>query len=173
MAAPSDIPILSERERARLWDRLLLDRLDDVVPRIMERAEIDCWVLVAREYNEDPVVTTMLPSTWINARRRTMLVFNDFGRTRAEISRYGVGDALEAACYPVADPELCLRLSYYLEEVSPLGIGLSRCEFFPERVRDLSLDQPPPWPLPEACRVHEEAMNLRNCRRPWELDNHS
>lgn len=32
------------------------------------------WVLIAREYNEDPVLRTMLPSTWLNARRRTILV---------------------------------------------------------------------------------------------------
>lgn len=130
MPAASDLPILSERERARLWDRLLLDRLDAVVPRIMERAEIDCWVLVAREYNEDPVVTTMFPSTWINARRRTVLVFTDYGRTRAAIARYGVGDAFPPAWDPEIEPDQWDRLAAYLEERSPQRIGLSRSETF-------------------------------------------
>ena len=96
----------------------------------MERAGIDCWVLVAREYNEDPVVTTMLPSTWINARRRTILVFTDFGRTRAAIARYGVGDAFPAAWDPENEPDQWARLAAYLEERSPQRIGLSRSVAF-------------------------------------------
>jgi Xaa-Pro aminopeptidase len=96
----------------------------------MERAGIDCWVLVAREYNEDPVVTTMLPATWINARRRTILVFSDYGRTRAAIARYGVGDAFPAAWDPEDEPDQWARLGAYLAEHSPRHIGLSRSETF-------------------------------------------
>lgn len=125
-----DLSILTERDRARTRDRVLLERLDTVVPLIMERAGIDCWVLVAREYNEDPVVTTMLPSTWINARRRTILVFTDYGRTRAAIARYGVGDAFPAAWDPENEPDQWARLVAYLEEHSPRRIGLSRSEAF-------------------------------------------
>ena len=33
------------------------------------------WVLITREYNEDPIIKTLLPPTWLNARRRTILVF--------------------------------------------------------------------------------------------------
>ena len=65
---------LSLREQSDIADRWLVERLDTVLPAVMERAGIDCWVLVAREYNEDPVVATMLPATWLNARRRTILV---------------------------------------------------------------------------------------------------
>ncbi len=125
-----DLSILSERDRARTWDRVLLERLDSVVPLIMDRAGIDCWVLVAREYNEDPVVATMLPSTWINARRRTILVFTDSGRTRAAIARYGVGDAFPAAWDPESEPDQWARLAAYLAEHSPQRIGLSRSEAF-------------------------------------------
>ena len=41
----------------------------------MDRTGIDMWVIISREYNEDPVLKTMLPSTWLSARRTTMLVF--------------------------------------------------------------------------------------------------
>ena len=47
------------REQARILDEWLGARLATVVPRIMERCGIDCWVLVAGEYNEDPVVSTI------------------------------------------------------------------------------------------------------------------
>ena len=66
--------ILTMKERAELKDRFLKDRMKTVLPKIMDRTEIDMWIIIAREYNEDPVLRTMLPATWINARRRTILV---------------------------------------------------------------------------------------------------
>ena len=42
----------------------------------VEEENLDMWVLITREYNEDPVVKTLLPPTWLNARRRTILVFS-------------------------------------------------------------------------------------------------
>ena len=32
----------------------------------MDRADLDAWVVAAREYNEDPVLQTMLPATWLD-----------------------------------------------------------------------------------------------------------
>ena len=40
----------------------------------MEKTDID--IMIAREYNEDPIIKTMLPPTWLNARRTTILVFS-------------------------------------------------------------------------------------------------
>ncbi len=34
------------------------------------------WIVVAREYNEDPVLMSLLPATMMSARRRTILVFH-------------------------------------------------------------------------------------------------
>ena len=48
----------------------------------MDETDIDMWILISREYNEDPVLRTMLPSTWLNARRRTVLVFLQRPRER-------------------------------------------------------------------------------------------
>ena len=42
----------------------------------MEETGIDMWVIITREYNEDPVIKTLLPPTWLNARRRTILAFH-------------------------------------------------------------------------------------------------
>lgn len=68
-------PILPERERARVIDEILEDRLTNLLPQLMRREGIDMWVIISREYNEDPVMKTMLPSTWLSARRRTIMVF--------------------------------------------------------------------------------------------------
>ena len=63
--------ILPEVERARLVDEILEERLDSLLPALMDRSGIDMWVLISREYNEDPVLKTFLPATWLSARSHT------------------------------------------------------------------------------------------------------
>ena len=80
-------------------DRWLTQRLLDVLPGLMDRAGIDLWVVVGREYNEDPVLPTLLPATWLSARRRTILLFCTAATTAsppAAVSRYPVGQFLPA-----------------------------------------------------------------------------
>ena len=67
--------ILSVKEQATVIDEILEERFDQLLPELMDLAEIDMWVVISREYNEDPVIKTMLPATWLNARRRTILLF--------------------------------------------------------------------------------------------------
>src|ERR671910_57157 len=76
------------REQADIRDRWLTQRLLDLLPGLMDRAGIDLWLVIGREYNEDPVLATLLPATWLSARRRTVLVFHrsDDGVTAAAVS---------------------------------------------------------------------------------------
>ena len=67
--------VLSVREQSKLVNELLAERLNNILPLLMERTGIDMWVIMSREYNEDPVLKTMLPAEWLSARRRTILVF--------------------------------------------------------------------------------------------------
>ena len=55
-------------------DRWLTLRLENVLPEIMRRENMDIWIVVCREYNEDPVYNTLVPATSFVARRLTMLV---------------------------------------------------------------------------------------------------
>jgi hypothetical protein len=93
--------ILPLREQARVIDELLAERLDSLLPVLMEKNGIDMWVVVSREYNEDPVLKTMLPATWLSARRRTILVFyNNPAKKQYDklaIARYDVGEHIKAA----------------------------------------------------------------------------
>jgi Xaa-Pro aminopeptidase len=86
------------REQADIRDRWLTQRLLDLLPGLMDRAGIDLWLVIGREYNEDPVLATLLPATWLSARRRTILVLHrsDDGVTAAAVSRYPVGQFLPA-----------------------------------------------------------------------------
>lgn len=63
------------REQASIVNELLADRFNNLLPSLMDKAQMDCWVIITREYNEDPILRTMIPAEWIAARRRTMLVF--------------------------------------------------------------------------------------------------
>ena len=93
--------VLSVREQSVLTDELLQERLEQLLPVLMKKTNIDCWVLISREYNEDPVLKTMLPAEWLSARRRTMLVFSLNALTgkveKHAIARYAVGSSIPAA----------------------------------------------------------------------------
>lgn len=93
--------ILSLRDQAKLTDEILADRFNNLLPSLMEREHIDMWVIISREYNEDPILKTMLPAEWLSARRRTILVFyHDSSKKKNEqlaIARYNVGNQIKAA----------------------------------------------------------------------------
>lgn len=121
--------ILTLRERAAVEDQILTDRLDSLVPELMRREGVDTWVLIAREYNEDPVLKTMLPATWLNARRRTVLMFVDHGGSRGierlAVARYAVGDMFPAAWDPEEQPDQYQRIAQLLTEFNPNKIALN------------------------------------------------
>ncbi|HSK13496.1 MAG TPA: M24 family metallopeptidase [Phnomibacter sp.] len=91
--------ILSEREQARVNDEIIGERLNQLLPQLMEKHGVEMWVLICREYNEDPVVKTMLPATWLSARRRTIIVFyNDPAKKVYEklaVARYNIGEHIK------------------------------------------------------------------------------
>ena len=47
--------VLSVEEQSKVIDQILEDRLDNLLPQLMRREGIDMWILISREYNEDPV----------------------------------------------------------------------------------------------------------------------
>lgn len=109
LAAPALPAILPMRERAALIDRVLAERLDTIVPQVMREQGIDMWVLVSREYFEEPVLATMLDAENMHARRRTILIFHDPGGDkpveRLTVSRYGLGGLFTPAWDPSAQPD--------------------------------------------------------------------
>ena len=127
LAATGD-SILSMEERAETVDRLVSVRLRDLPAKLMRREGLDMWVLIAREYNEDPVVMTMLPGTAHSARRRTILVFSDEGGDGVKgyaVSRYGVGDYFQARWNPEEQPDQWQALAGLISEKNPAKIGIN------------------------------------------------
>ncbi|MDH4115979.1 MAG: aminopeptidase P family protein [Acidimicrobiia bacterium] len=120
------------RTAADLHDQILEERLDTLVPMLMERAGLDAWVLTAREYNEDPVLQTMLPASWRStSRRRTILLFTHGGTRRVAVARYAVGDAFEGVWDGGDDSSQMARLAELLEDADPRNIGINRSSVFP------------------------------------------
>lgn len=121
--------ILNERERATVVDEVLQDRFDNLLPQLMRREGIDMWVIISREYNEDPVLKTMLPSTWLSARRRTIMVFFDQGPEKGieklAIARYDIGNLLKGAWDIDVRPNQWEALVKIIGDRNPQKIGLN------------------------------------------------
>ena len=129
---PVSAQILPERERAQLIEEIQQDRFDNLLPKLMDRAKIDMWLVIAREYNEDPVLKTMLPPTWLNARRRTILVFyrnkEQDSLERLAVARYDVGKNISSAWNPEKQPEQWEALVQIIKDRNPEKIGLNYSE---------------------------------------------
>ena len=121
--------ILPERDRAQLVDKILAERFDKLLPDLMYRNDIDMWVIISREYNEDPVLRTMLPATWLNARRRTMLVFYYDQTTnkleKLAVARYNVGDNITSAWDKDKEPDQWKALTDIITKRNPKKIALN------------------------------------------------
>ena len=121
--------ILPERDRAQLVDKILAERFDKLLPDLMYRNDIDMWVIISREYNEDPVLRTMLPATWLNARRRTMLVFYYEQTTnkleKLAVARYNVGDNITSAWDKDKEPDQWKALTDIITKRNPKKIALN------------------------------------------------
>lgn len=126
--------VMAMKDRAELKNRFLDDRIKTVLPKIMERTEIDMWIIIGREYNEDPVLRTMLPANWINARRRTILVIynpgNNLPLETFAIARYDVGKIFKKAWDPEQNPDQYDALSKLIIQKNPTKIGLNQSNYF-------------------------------------------
>jgi Xaa-Pro aminopeptidase len=133
-AAPALPAILPPRERAALENRILAERLDKLIPAIMRAEGIDLWLLVAREYFEEPVVATMLDAENMHARRRTILIFHDPGMgrpvERLTISRYGLGGLFDPAWDPDKQPDQWQAVADIIAARDPKKIAINSSDLY-------------------------------------------
>lgn len=121
--------VLPLKEQAAIIDEVLDERINNLLPNLMEKNKIDMWVIVSREYNEDPIIKTFLPSTWLSARRRTIIVFyyNPATKTykKLAVARYKVGNTIEAAWDQAKFPNQWDQLNNIVATLKPTTIGLN------------------------------------------------
>ena len=73
----TDRPFGTLRDQAAVQQAWLKKRLDTFLPVLMRKHGIDLWVVPMREYNEDPVFSSITAPETFAARRRTIYVFFD------------------------------------------------------------------------------------------------
>jgi hypothetical protein len=94
-------PFGTLREQAEMQQRWLATRMDTVLPALMRKHGAQFWVVPMREYNEDPIFTSIVSPTTFAARRRTIYVFYDpcpVAR-RCKIERIALGGTSQGGVY--------------------------------------------------------------------------
>jgi len=121
--------VLSQRARVTPVNEILTDRLENLLPRLMREAGIDMWLVINREYLEDPVYLTLVPAPVFAARRTTMLVFFDRGADkgveRLTVSRYALKGYYESAWDGGSDDDQWKQLAKIISERNPKKIGIN------------------------------------------------
>jgi Xaa-Pro aminopeptidase len=132
--SPALPPIQSARERAMTENRILAERLDTIIPAIMREQRIDLWLLVAREYFEEPVVASMLDAENMHARRRTILIFFDPGNgkpiERLTVSRYGLGGLFAPAWDSSKEPDQWKAVADIIAQRNPGKIAINTSDLY-------------------------------------------
>jgi len=128
--------ILPIREQERVKDVWLGERLDTVLKESMIISGLDMWVVVSKEYNEDPVMKTLYPAANDSSRRQTILVFCH-NKEHDSVERYAI-------CAP--HPALRAFYQFYwkrqeetqweslrrlMDEKNPAAIGVNRSGHIP------------------------------------------
>lgn len=91
-------PFGTLRDQAALRQQWLQQRMETILPALMRKHGIDMWVIPMREYNEDPVFSSIVSPTTLAARRRTIYVFFDRGAATG-VERLALGGTTQGGVY--------------------------------------------------------------------------
>jgi Xaa-Pro aminopeptidase len=135
-------PLGPAREQARIRQQWLKLRLEQHLPLLMRKHGVAMWLVICREYNEDPVFYSLTSPTTFAARRRTIYVFFDRGE-KDGVERLALGGGSNGGLYTVyRDPEVGNRelwgqgqwtlLRKLVEERNPatIAVNISRTHAF-------------------------------------------
>jgi Xaa-Pro aminopeptidase len=128
----AEIKVLTHREQYPIQRAWIEKRFNTVLPELMRREGIDMWIVVSREYNDDPVFRSMAPLTTFSSRRRTILVFFDPGPgkpvERLSIGRFDYDKLYQMVAVPIDEQWSALRR--VVGDRKPKTIGINMSEFF-------------------------------------------
>ena len=133
-SAFAGVAIEDYERRPDIQNRLLEKRLDSLLPSLMRETGVDMWLVIAREYNDDPVFLSLVPKPRFTARRTTMLVFfdrGDAGVERLTVSRYPLGAMYEAAWEGGDLDAQWRRLAEVIAERDPETIAVNTSDTWP------------------------------------------
>ncbi|MBN2252411.1 MAG: M24 family peptidase, partial [Kosmotogaceae bacterium] len=119
----------SEEERIIEYNEVLLDRLDNVLPGLLQEENFDAWLVIGRENNEDPIINTLLPGSFYGASRVTAFLFTK--ENRFVLSPYGskMEDFYECA-WRVEDGDIFKSIAALLKDLRIGSLGIDFSEDF-------------------------------------------
>lgn len=131
----SQFQVLPHRQRVAPQNRLLNERLEHLLPDLMQQAKLDMWLVINREYAEDPVYFSLVPQPTFAARRTTMLVFNrleDGSVEKLSVNTYPFGDPYQSYWSGGDIDAQWQALAQLIEEKKPDTIGINQSTHWPE-----------------------------------------
>ena len=123
--------VLSFKQRVEPINEMVTDRLDNLLPELMQDAELDMWLVINREYGEDRLFYTLVPQPTFAARRTTLLVFSkrdDGSVERFSVSRYPIGELYPTVWDGGSKEQQWQRLAEVIAERDPKRIGINVSE---------------------------------------------
>lgn len=128
LSSAADFAVLAPRDRVDTENRILTERLDSLLPQLMAETKLDMWLVINREYAEDPVYFTLVPQPTFAARRTTMLVFSrnaDGSVERLSVNRYPFGAPYTSAWSGGDLTEQWQALAKVITDRNPKRIGVN------------------------------------------------
>ena len=125
--------IRSLKEQYAIKDQCLKERLEIILPQVMEDADVDMWIVASKEYHEDPTFKAMVPAEYLTARRITMFAFS---KEEDGIHRYSLSmpDKSVAKFYEskwqFGKEDQMVALKRLIEEKDPKRIALNMSKEF-------------------------------------------
>ncbi|MBU2113123.1 MAG: M24 family metallopeptidase [Gammaproteobacteria bacterium] len=134
LLSPNDYQVLTPRQRVAPENRILTDRLQTLLPQLMTESGLDMWLVINREYAEDPVYFTLVPQPTFAARRTTMLLFSrntDGSIEKLSVNRYPLGAPYDSAWAGGNLQQQWQALAAEIVKRAPKQIGINVSEHWP------------------------------------------
>jgi len=121
--------VLSHRDRVAVVNTVLQERLDNLLPQLMQESGLDMWLVIHREYSEDALFYSLVPQPTFAARRTTILVFYKNPKTklveRFSVSRYPIGSFYPTRWTGGSLEQQWQRLAEIIRQLKPTQIGIN------------------------------------------------
>uniref|UniRef100_A0A486XX79 Xaa-Pro aminopeptidase family enzyme n=1 Tax=Rheinheimera sp. BAL341 TaxID=1708203 RepID=A0A486XX79_9GAMM len=134
LVSADDYQVLSPRERIAPENQILIERLQQLLPQLMAESDLDMWLVINREYAEDPVYFTLVPQPTFAARRTTMLLFSrkaDGSIEKLSVNRYPLGAPYDSAWAGGNLEQQWQALAAEIVKRAPKQIGINVSEHWP------------------------------------------
>jgi Xaa-Pro aminopeptidase len=131
---PPGLKVLTLRQQADQINAWMQTRLETVLPALMRRTGIDMWVILNREYNEDPLYFTLVPRPALYSSGTVALIFHDRGPgagvERLVSAPHGVSGGYRNIWKPRVKTQF-ETLADYIRQANPRKIGINVSEKWP------------------------------------------